>query len=172
MKRNVFRLTIEQFRTIIPILTSGNSNKWPTWCNIFPVYYPDDYLHLNMFRAISHPSSGAHWLQWQPLVLPSYRGDSRAVFVVGPTGRSALCTVVQLLIGQVCDIKQGDGSDSLEIWRVAADILNSQSRTADKRRYSRLMVGRNANISLPLKFYTFRNNFTKSRNWTDLLVCH
>jgi hypothetical protein len=23
-------------------------------------------------------------LQWEPLVLPSYRGDSRAVFVVGP----------------------------------------------------------------------------------------
>ena len=23
-------------------------------------------------------------MQWQPLVLPSYRGDSRAVFVVGP----------------------------------------------------------------------------------------
>jgi len=26
-------------------------------------------------------------MQWQPLVLPSYRGDSRAVFVVGPAGR-------------------------------------------------------------------------------------
>jgi len=34
-------------------------------------------------RAFSRPSSGAQWLQWQPLVLPSYRGDSRAVFVVG-----------------------------------------------------------------------------------------
>ena len=42
-----------------------------------------------MFRAFSRPSSGAQWLQWQPLilpsylqwqplVLPSYRGDSRA----------------------------------------------------------------------------------------------
>jgi len=37
-----------------------------------------------MFRALSRPSSGAQWLQWQPLVLTSYRGDSRAVFVVGP----------------------------------------------------------------------------------------
>jgi hypothetical protein len=37
-----------------------------------------------MFWAFSRPSSGAQWLQWQPLVLPSYRGDSRAVFVVGP----------------------------------------------------------------------------------------
>jgi (2Fe-2S) ferredoxin len=37
-----------------------------------------------MFRAFSLPSSGAQLLQWQPLVLPSYRGDSRAVFVIGP----------------------------------------------------------------------------------------
>ena len=42
-----------------------------------------------MFRAFSRPSSGAHWLQWQPPVLPSYRGDSRVVFVVGPAGRPA-----------------------------------------------------------------------------------
>jgi hypothetical protein len=42
-----------------------------------------------MFRAFSRPSSGAQRLQCQPLVLPSYRGDSRAVFVVGPAGRPA-----------------------------------------------------------------------------------
>jgi hypothetical protein len=40
-----------------------------------------------MFRTFSRPSLGAQWLQWQPLVLPSYRGDSRTVFVVGPPGR-------------------------------------------------------------------------------------
>ena len=62
-----------------------NWNKSPTWCKNFSVYYPDVCLQLNMFRAFSRPSSGAQWLQWQPLVLPSYRGDSRAVFVVGPT---------------------------------------------------------------------------------------
>ena len=56
----------------------------PTRCNNFSVYYPDVYLQLNMFPAFSRPSSGAQWLQWQPLVLSSYRGDSRAVFVVGP----------------------------------------------------------------------------------------
>jgi len=56
-----------------------NSNKSPTRCNNFPVYYPDVYLQLNKFRAFSLPSSGAQWLQWQPLVLPSYRGDSCAV---------------------------------------------------------------------------------------------
>jgi hypothetical protein len=50
----------------------------------FLVYYPDVCLELNVFRAFSRPSSGAQRLQWQPLVLPSYRGDSRAVFVVGP----------------------------------------------------------------------------------------
>jgi hypothetical protein len=52
----------------------------------FLVYYPDICLQLNMFWSFSRPSSGAQWLQWQPLVLPSYRGDSRAVFVVGPAG--------------------------------------------------------------------------------------
>jgi len=26
---------------------------------IFPVYFPDVYLQLNMFRAFSRPSSGA-----------------------------------------------------------------------------------------------------------------
>ena len=52
----------------------------------FSVYYPDVCLQLNMFRAFSRSSSGAQWLQWQPLVLPSYRGDSSAVFVVGPAG--------------------------------------------------------------------------------------
>jgi hypothetical protein len=56
----------------------------PTRCNNFSVYYPDVYLQLIMFRSFSRPSSGAQWLQWQPLVLPSYCGDSRAVFVVGP----------------------------------------------------------------------------------------
>jgi hypothetical protein len=32
-----------------------------------------------MFRASSRPSPGAQQLQWQPLVLPSELGDSRAV---------------------------------------------------------------------------------------------
>jgi hypothetical protein len=48
---------------------------------------------------------------------------------------------VQLLIVQDYDIKQGDGNDGLQIWRVAADILKWQSRTADKEWYSSLKVG-------------------------------
>jgi hypothetical protein len=55
----------------------------------FSICYHDICLQLNMFRAFSRPSSGAQWLQWQPLVLSSYRGNSRAVFVVGPAGRPA-----------------------------------------------------------------------------------
>jgi len=39
---------------------------------IFRFSFPDVYLQLNMFRAFSRPSSGARWLQWQPLVLPLY----------------------------------------------------------------------------------------------------
>jgi hypothetical protein len=69
-----------------------NSNKSPTRCNSFSVYYPYVYLQLSVFRAFSRPSSGAQWLLWQPLVLPSYRGDSRAVFMVGPAGRSCPTT--------------------------------------------------------------------------------
>ena len=61
-----------------------NSNKSPTSCNNFSVHYPDVCLQLNMFRELSRPSSGAQWQQWQPLVLPSYRGVSRTVFVVRP----------------------------------------------------------------------------------------
>jgi hypothetical protein len=61
-----------------------NSNKSPTWCNNYSVYYPDVCLKLNTFRTFSRLSPGAQWLQWQPLVLPSYGGDNRAVFVVGP----------------------------------------------------------------------------------------
>ena len=52
----------------------------------FSSLFFDFYLQLNRFRAFSRPSSEAKWLQWQPLVLPSYRGDSRAVFVVWPAG--------------------------------------------------------------------------------------
>ena len=66
-----------------------SSNKSPTRCNNFPLFYPDVYLQLNMFRAFSRPSSGSQWLQWQPLVLPTYCVDSRAVFVAGPAGRPA-----------------------------------------------------------------------------------
>jgi hypothetical protein len=36
-----------------------NSNKLPTRCNNFLVYYPDVYLQLNMLQAFSRPSSGA-----------------------------------------------------------------------------------------------------------------
>jgi hypothetical protein len=62
-----------------------NSNKSPTWYNNFSVYYPDICLQLNMFRVFSRPS-WAQRLQWQPLDLPSYHGDSCAVFIVGPAG--------------------------------------------------------------------------------------
>jgi hypothetical protein len=42
-----------------------------------------------------------------------------------------------------------DGGDGLQIWRVAANILNKQSRTADKGLSSSLGVGRGANNSSP-----------------------
>jgi hypothetical protein len=42
-----------------------------------------------------------------------------------------------------------DGGGGLRIWRVAANILNKESRTADKGWLSSLGVGRGANSSLP-----------------------
>jgi hypothetical protein len=41
-----------------------------------------------------------------------------------------------------------DGGDALQVWRVAANILNKQSRTADKEWSSSLGVGRGDNNSL------------------------
>jgi len=73
-----------------------NSNKSPTRWNNFSFYYPDVCLQLNMFRAFSRPSSGAQWLQWQPLVLPSYCGDSRPVFVVGQAGRLIIIRIIRI----------------------------------------------------------------------------
>jgi hypothetical protein len=42
-----------------------------------------------------------------------------------------------------------DGGNTLQVWRVAANILNKQSRTADKGWSSSLGVGRGANNSSP-----------------------
>ena len=47
---------------VVSTMRSYCSNKSPTRCNNFPVYYPDVYLQLNMFRAFSRPSSGSQWL--------------------------------------------------------------------------------------------------------------
>jgi hypothetical protein len=40
-----------------------------------------------------------------------------------------------------------DGGDGLQIWRVVADVLNKQLRTAEKGWPSSLAVGRGANNS-------------------------
>jgi len=60
------RATLIQSSTLYRIhLTFGhrsftfNSNKSPTRCNNFSVYYPNVCLQFNMFRAFSLPSSGA-----------------------------------------------------------------------------------------------------------------
>jgi len=42
--------------------------NYEPYATISPVYYPDVYSQLNMFRASSRPSSGAQQLQQQPLV--------------------------------------------------------------------------------------------------------
>jgi hypothetical protein len=47
-------------------------------------------------------------------------------------------------------------------WRVAANILNKQSLTADKKRSSSWGVGRGANNSSSLKHILLRNNHRQS----------
>jgi hypothetical protein len=42
-----------------------------------------------------------------------------------------------------------DGRDALQVWREAADLLNKQSRTAEKGWSSSLGVGRGANNYSP-----------------------
>jgi hypothetical protein len=49
-----------------------------------------------------------------------------------------------------------DGGDALQVWRVAANILNKQSQTVDKGWSSSLGVGREANYSSPLKISLLR----------------
>jgi hypothetical protein len=58
-----------------------------------------------------------------------------------------------------------DGGDALHIWRVAGNIFNKQSRTAEKRRSSSLGVGRGANKSSPYKEHLV------SKCYTELLTC-
>jgi hypothetical protein len=59
-----------------------------------------------------------------------------------------------------------DGGDGLQIWRVAANLLNKQSRAADKGCSSILGVGHG------LKLVTIRNKLVTNchkglRNWTE-----
>jgi hypothetical protein len=50
-----------------------------------------------------------------------------------------------------------DGGDALQIWRVAANMLNNQSWTADIGWFSSFGVGCWANSSSPQKIVLLRN---------------
>jgi hypothetical protein len=57
------------------------------------------------------------------------------------------------------------------IWRVAANILNNQSRTADNEWSSIFGVGRGANNSSPSRRnFVTKYSQTKTRTWTDILL--
>ena len=59
-------------------------------------------------------------------------------YMYTPTYTTAVMTSLQV----------ADGADGLQIWRAAANILNKQLRTADKRWSSSSEVGRGANNPL------------------------
>jgi hypothetical protein len=61
-----------------------------------------------------------------------------------------------------------DGGDGLQIWRVAANILNKQSRTADKRWSSSL--GLVVGLTTPHRKNKFvTKDHKKPRTWTESL---
>jgi hypothetical protein len=62
-----------------------------------------------------------------------------------------------------------NGGEGLQIWTVAANILNKQSRTADKGWPSSLGVGRGLTTPHRKKRNMLRNVNKGPRNWTDTL---
>jgi hypothetical protein len=63
-----------------------------------------------------------------------------------------------------------DRGDGLHIWRVAANILNKQSRTTNREWPSRLGVRRGA-INPPQKICIFVANYVQGpQKWTDSLA--
>jgi hypothetical protein len=63
-----------------------------------------------------------------------------------------------------------DRGDGLQIWRVAANMLNKQSRTADSGWSSSLGVGRGANSPPPQNSIFVTNHYAQPRNTTDYLA--
>ena len=61
--------------TVWPRSFTFNSNKSPTWCNSFSVYYPDVCLQLKMFRVFSahhqklNDCSGSLWFYLRIVVI-------------------------------------------------------------------------------------------------------
>jgi hypothetical protein len=65
-----------------------------------------------------------------------------------------------------------DGGDGLQLWRVAANILNKQSRTADNGSPSwGGGAGRVSNNSSPSKLSLLRNVKKESPTTTDSELC-
>jgi hypothetical protein len=62
-----------------------------------------------------------------------------------------------------------DGGDGLQIWRVAANIMNKQPRTAYTGLTSSLGVGSEAKILLTVKNKFVTKCHKRPRTWTDSL---
>jgi hypothetical protein len=63
----------------------------------------------------------------------------------------------------------GDGRKDLQMWRVAANTLNKQSRTVNKGWSSNCAVGRSATTHRHKNAHVTKH-FTKPRTGTDSLV--
>jgi hypothetical protein len=71
-----------------------------------------------------------------------------------------------MLVGPLSP-RHGASSGGLQIWRIAANILNKQSRTADKWWPSSLGVGRG--LTTPHRKNKVTKSYKGPRTWTDAL---
>jgi hypothetical protein len=67
--------------------------------------------------------------------------------------------------------RAADGGDGLLLWRVAANILNKQSRTAENWWSSSFRVGRGINNYSTKGKLVVTKRYTGRRNWMDSLEC-
>jgi hypothetical protein len=91
---NLFSRRTKFLNIMIMVLTfwhrsfTFNSNKSPTWCNIFFQFIILTFIYSSTsFGRFPAHHQKLQCLHWQTLVSPSYCGEGRAVFVVGPAGR-------------------------------------------------------------------------------------
>jgi len=110
-----------------------------------------------MFRAFSRPSSGAQWPQWQPLVLPSYRGDSRAIFVVGPVYTGIM--VWYMCVYMVCGESSVCGYTG-----IAIEVITGHIKAHLKSKYKKNVI-----TFFIFTFYVYFHNITYNLNITTFL---
>jgi hypothetical protein len=138
-----------------PVLTSLNFAIFFTDQARQPCVQPPTWRHRSLYLCA--PATG--WSNYTPRHRVPFSSPSTALRHV----RWVPCHH-GMALPQVAD-----GGDGLQIWKVAANILNKQSLTADKGWSSNLEVGREASQLLTVKQKLVTKIYKKPRTWTDSL---